>query len=43
MTLNQLVCRAASAYPDVFVLEYFDLLTSKPKPNPNGGDTLRGL
>jgi len=40
MTLNQLVCRAASAYPDVFVLEYFDLLTSKPKPNPDGGDTL---
>ena len=40
MTLNQLVCRAASAYPDAFVLEYFDLLKSKPKPNPDCGDTL---
>ncbi len=40
MTLNQLVCRAASAYPDAFVMEYWDALKEKPKKNPNGGDTL---
>ena len=40
MTLNQLVCRAASAYPDAFVLEYWDAGKEEPKPNPSGGDTL---
>lgn len=40
MTLNQLVCRAASAYPDAFVMEYWDALKGKPKPNPDGGDAL---
>ena len=40
MTLNQLVCRAASAYPDAFVLSYWDPEKEEPKPNPGGGDTL---
>ena len=40
MTLNQLVCRAASAYPDAYVLEYWNAETQEPKENPLGGDTL---
>ena len=40
MTLNQLVCRAASAYPDAFVMEYWDALKEVPMKNPDGGDTL---
>ena len=40
MTLNQLMCRAASAYPDAFVMEYWDQAREKPRPNPEGGDTL---
>jgi hypothetical protein len=40
MTLNQLICRAASTYPDAFVLQYWDMDRQEPKPNPGGGDTL---
>lgn len=40
MTLNQLVCRAASAYPEAFVMEYWNQASEKPRPNPDGGDTL---
>ena len=40
MTLNQLVCRAASVYPDAYPLEYFDLGKSAPKANPNDDDKL---
>lgn len=40
MTLNQLVCRAASAYPDAFVMEYWDQTKEEPRKNPDGGDTL---
>jgi hypothetical protein len=40
MTLNQLVCRAASVYPDGMVLEYWDMEKEAPKRNPQGGDTL---
>lgn len=40
MTLNQLVCRAASVYPDAYVLQYWDMDKQAPKPNPSGGDTL---
>lgn len=40
MTLNQLVCRAASVYPDGYVLEYWDMQRQAPKANPVGGDTL---
>ena len=40
MTLNQLVCRASSVYPDAYVLQYWDLKKQQPKQNPQGGDTL---
>ena len=40
MTLNQLICRAASVYPDCYVLEYWDLEKSEPRKNRMGGDTL---
>ncbi len=40
MTLNQLICRAASVYPDTYVLEYWDLEKQEPRSNPEGGDTL---
>ena len=40
MTLNQLVCRAASAYPEAFVMEYWNDQAEKPRANPDGGDTL---
>ena len=40
MTLNQLVCRAASIYPDAQVLEYWDMDAQAPRLNPQGGDTL---
>ena len=40
MTLNQLVCRAASAYPEAFVMEYWNQASEKPRSNPDGGDTL---
>jgi NAD(P)H-hydrate repair Nnr-like enzyme with NAD(P)H-hydrate dehydratase domain len=40
MTLNQLICRAASVYPDAYVLEYWNPEKSQPKANPEGGDTL---
>ena len=40
MTLNQLVCRAASVYPDTFVLQYWDMAKQRPKRNRHGGDTL---
>lgn len=40
MTLNQLVCKAASVYPDGYVLEYWDAARQKPRRNRHGGDTL---
>ena len=40
MTLNQLVCRAASAYPEAFVMEYWNQASERPRANPEGGDTL---
>lgn len=40
MTLNELVCRAASAYADGYVLEYWDADRGDLKANPCGGDTL---
>jgi hypothetical protein len=40
MTLNQLVCRAASVYPEAFVLNYWDMEKQAPKENRFGGDTL---
>ncbi len=40
MTLNQLVLRAASTYPDAAILLYWDLDNEQPRKNPDGGDTL---
>lgn len=40
MTLNQLVCRAASAYPEAFVLRFWDPLNEEPKADLHAGDTL---
>lgn len=40
MTLNQLISRAASVYPEAYVLEYWDSENEEPKENPVGGDTL---
>ena len=40
MKLNQLICKAASVYPDGFVLKYWDMKKERPKKNSGGGDTL---
>ncbi len=40
MTLNQLICSAASVYPEAFILEYWDKEASEPRENRMGGDTL---
>jgi len=40
MTLNALVCRAASVYPEAFVLQYWNMDKQQPKRNRTGGDTL---
>ena len=40
MTLNQLVCRAASAYPEAYVLNYWTLDKESPRANPDADDTL---
>ena len=39
MTLNQLVCRAAMAYPEAAVLDCWDTRRERPKRD-KGGDTL---
>ena len=40
MILNRLIAAAASAYPEAYVLQYWDTEASEPKDNPTGGDTL---
>ena len=40
MTLNQLICSAASVYPEAFVLEYWSMAESEPQENRMCGDTL---
>jgi enoyl-[acyl-carrier-protein] reductase (NADH) len=40
MTINQIICRAASAYPDALVLEYWNSQQEEPKPNIRVGDGL---
>lgn len=40
MTLNMLISRAASVYPEAYVLQYWDLEKQEPRLNPIGGDTL---
>ena len=39
MTLNQLVCRAAMAYPEAAIIDCWDTQREKPKKH-DGGDTL---
>ena len=39
MTLNQIVCRAAVAYPEAAVLDCWDTHRERPKRD-TGGDTL---
>jgi hypothetical protein len=40
MTLNALVCRAASVYPEAYVLCYWNTDKQEPKRNRAGGDML---
>jgi aryl-alcohol dehydrogenase-like predicted oxidoreductase len=40
MTINQIICRAASSYPDALVLEYWDQYRERPKENIRVGDGL---
>jgi len=40
MTLNELIPKAAAAYPDGLLLEYWDSRKEQPRQNPDAGDTL---
>ena len=40
MTLNEIITRAASVYPDCWVLQYWDAEKQCAVPNKYGGDTL---
>ena len=40
MTLNELISKAAAAYPDGLLLEYWDCRKERPRQNPDAGDTL---
>ena len=40
MTLNELISKAAAAYPDGLLLEYWDSDKERPRQNPDAGDTL---
>lgn len=40
MKINQIICKAASAYPDDFILKYWNNEKQCPRKNPGGGDTL---
>lgn len=40
MTMNQIICRSASAYPDALVMEYWDSQREQPKENIRPGDLL---
>jgi hypothetical protein len=40
MTINELIAAAAGAYPEAFVLQYWDVQASEPVENPDGGDSL---
>ena len=40
MTLNKLISKAALAYPDGLLLEYWDSEKEQPRRNPGAGDTL---
>jgi hypothetical protein len=38
MTLNQIVFRIASIYPDAAILDYWDMVAQKPRRSTEGGD-----
>ena len=40
MTLTDMIDKAALAYQDALILEYWDRKRGCPRQNPNGGDTL---
>ena len=40
MTLNEIITRVASVYPDCWVLQYCDIDKQCAVPNKEGGDTL---
>ena len=40
MTLNEIVTRAASVYPDCWVLQYWDMDKQYAVSNKDGGDSL---
>jgi len=40
MTINQIIYRAASAYPDALVMDYWDPVTEQPRENIRTGDIL---
>ena len=40
MMINQLICRAASVYPEAGVLDYWDMEEGGPRENRDGGDSL---
>jgi len=40
MTLNELISKAAAAYPDSLLLEYWDSRKEQPRQNPDAGDSL---
>ena len=40
MDINQIICRAASVYPEAYILTYWDMERQEPRKNRLGGDTL---
>jgi len=40
MTINQIICRAASAYPDALIMDYWDPVKEQPRENIRTGDML---
>ena len=40
MDINQIICRAASVYPEAYVLTYWSMEAQEPRKNRLGGDTL---
>lgn len=38
MTLNQIIFRIASTYPDAAVLDYWDMTQLRPRRSTDGGD-----
>lgn len=40
MTLTEMIEKAATAYQDALILEYYDSKRQRPRKNANAGDTL---